>query len=139
MHLIPHDSFSNWIENLFPTFNVQPSEMAGFFAPQVDIEEHEGGYQLIADLPGVKREDISITLEDGILTLRAERAEETKQKKLGKVIRHERRSGSYARSFSVGADVTEKDIQATFKDGVLKLNLPKPKEVVSSSHRIPVH
>lgn len=138
MQIIPRDSLSNLFEHLFSSVKLEEADAAGFFSPSVDIEELDDGYVLTADFPGVKKEDISVELENGLLTLRAARSDETEEKKKGRVIRRERRSGSYARSFSVGTDVTEKDIEATFKNGTLTLKLPKPQLAKPSSHRIQI-
>lgn len=138
MQLVPRDSFSGLIDSLFNAGNLEIAEFNGFFTPSVDIEEHDDGYLLKADLPGVRKEDISVTLENGILTLSAERSEEKEDKSKGKVIRRERRSGSYTRSFSVGDGVSEEDIQASFNDGVLTIKMPKPREAKSGTRRIAI-
>ncbi|WP_372748322.1 Hsp20/alpha crystallin family protein [Litorivivens sp.] len=139
MHLIPRDSLNNIFDHVFSGLrHDDDAERNGFFSPSVDIEERDGKYVLTADLPGVSKEDISVELDDGILTLRAERHEESEEKEKGRVIRRERRSGSYARSFSVGHGVSGKDITASFKNGTLTLSLPKPQPAAPSSHRIQV-
>lgn len=138
MQLVPRDSFTSLFDGMFPTFKLDLPEFNGFFSPSVDIEEQDDSYVITADLPGVKKEDVSVTLEDGILTLSAERSEKTEKKKKGKIIRQERRSGSYSRSFTVGHDLKEADIQASFKDGVLTLKLPRPRQAASGSRRIPI-
>lgn len=139
MALVPRDSLSTF-DSLFDNFfSAHQGDSSEFFAPSVDIEEQDDHFLVTADLPGVKKEDISITLENGVLTLEAKREEQSEEKKKGKVIRRERRSGSYMRSFSVGNNISEADIKAAFKDGVLKLELPKPKEAAPSSRRIEVH
>ena len=142
MKLIPRDSlstFDNLFDNFFPSLKYADVDDSGFFAPSVDIEEQDDHFLVTADLPGCKKEDISVTLENGVLTLEAKREEEKEEKKKGKVIRRERRSGSFMRSFTVGNDITEADIAANFKNGVLTLTLPKPKESTPSSRRIEVH
>ena len=79
------------------------------------------------DLPGFKKEEISISLEDGNLTIQAAKGldEDEKEKKSGRYIRRERYAGSCARSFYVGDDITEEDIKAEFKHGILKIFVPK--------------
>lgn len=138
MQLVPRDSLNTLIDHLFSGMKLNQSETEGFFSPSVDIEESDDSYVLTADLPGVKKEDISVELDNGILTLRAQRNSESEEKKKGQVIRRERRSGSYARSFSVGNSVSEKDIKAVFKDGTLVLNLPKPQPEQPTSRRIDI-
>ena len=97
---------------------------------KTDIQEHEDGYTLEMDLPGFKKEEIQIELNNGYMTISAAKGldEDEKDKKSGKYIRRERYTGSCQRSFYVGEDVTEEDIKAEFKHGILKLFVPK-KEV----------
>ena len=94
---------------------------------KTDIKEMEDGYELEMDLPGFKKEEISISLEDGNLTIQAAKGldEDEKEKKTGRYIRRERYAGSCARSFYVGDDITEEDIKAEFKHGILKIFVPK--------------
>ena len=97
---------------------------------KTDIKEHDTGYELIIDLPGVKKENIKAELNDGYLTVSAESSASKDEKDAkGKYICRERYSGSYSRSFYVGDGVTEQDITAKFEDGTLKLSVPK-KEVI---------
>ena len=97
---------------------------------KTDIQEHDDGYTLEMDLPGFKKEEIQIELNNGYMTISAAKGldEDEKDKKSGKYIRRERYTGSCQRSFYVGEDVTEEDIKAEFKHGILKLFVPK-KEV----------
>ena len=94
---------------------------------KTDIQEHEDGYTLEMDLPGFKKEEIQIELNNGYMTISAAKGldEDEKDKKSGKYIRRERYTGSCQRSFYVGEDVTEEDIKAEFKHGILKLFVPK--------------
>ena len=94
---------------------------------KTDIQEHEDGYTLEMDLPGFKKEEIQIELYNGYMTISAAKGldEDEKDKKSGKYIRRERYTGSCQRSFYVGEDVTEEDIKAEFKHGILKLFIPK--------------
>ena len=110
-----------------------------FFAPRVDIKDKDDHYEITAELPGVVKDDIHITLEDGVLTLEAETSQEDKEENEGKVIRQERRYGRFMRSFNLGADVHEEDISANFADGVLALKAPKLKEVPPTQRRISIN
>ena len=94
---------------------------------KTDIQEHDDGYTLEMDLPGFKKEEIQIELSNGYMTISAAKGldEDEKDKKSGKYIRRERYTGSCQRSFYVGEDVTEEDIKAEFKHGILKLFIPK--------------
>ena len=94
---------------------------------KTDVREHEDHFEVDIDLPGFKKDEITLTLENGYLTVGAAKGvnkDETDKK--GKVIRQERYAGSLQRSFYVGDNLTEQDITARFENGVLSLNLPKP-------------
>ena len=93
---------------------------------RTDVRETENSYELDVDLPGFKKEEIQVALEEGYLTISAAKGLEKKEDdKEGKYIRRERYSGSCSRSFYVGDNVTEQDIVAKFEDGILKLSIPK--------------
>ena len=94
---------------------------------KTDIKETDGGYELEMDLPGFTKDEVSVSLEDGTLTVSAAKGlDQDKQKKeTGKYIRKERYAGACERSFYVGEDVTETDIKGEFKHGILKLFIPK--------------
>lgn len=91
---------------------------------KTDIKELEKGYELEIDLPGYKKEEIQAELKEGYLTIRAVKTAEQKKEE-GKYVRRERYSGSCQRSFFVGKDVMQEDIKAEFKDGILRLQVPK--------------
>ena len=94
---------------------------------KTDIKETDGGYELEMDLPGFTKDEVSVSLENGTLTVSAAKGlDQDKQKKeTGKYIRKERYAGACERSFYVGEDVTETDIKGEFKHGILKLFIPK--------------
>ena len=93
---------------------------------KTDVHEKDDQYEVDIDLPGFKKDEISLDLENGYLTVNAAKALDKEEKDdKGKLIRQERYSGSMTRSFYVGENVTEEDIKAKFEDGVLKLNVPK--------------
>jgi HSP20 family protein len=140
MALIPRDSLFD-LDNLFNHFwnpAVSKEMTAEFFSPRVDIKEKKGRYDIIADLPGVDKDDLSVTLDNGVLTIEASTEEEKTEEEDGRVIRKERRSGKFMRSFNLGGDVKESDINAKFKNGVLKLKVPKAEEQAVEPKRIDV-
>ena len=94
---------------------------------KTDIKENEQGYELEMDLPGFKKEEVQVLLENGYLTVHAEKGlqEGDQEKKSGKYIRKERYSGACERSFYVGEDLEQEDIKGEFKHGILKLFVPK--------------
>ena len=93
---------------------------------KTDVHEHDEGYELDIDLPGFKKEDIKLSLENGYLSVNAAKSLDKDKKNIkGRIIRQERYAGSMQRSFYVGDALTETDVKAKFEDGVLKLSLPK--------------
>jgi HSP20 family molecular chaperone IbpA len=95
-----------------------------------DIKETDGGYEMIIDLPGINKDDVTVKLEDGYLTITASKGLERgtsddEAKKDDRYIRRERYSGNIERSFYVGENLTQEDIKAKFKDGILTLDIPK--------------
>lgn len=96
-----------------------------------DIKESDSGYEMEIDLPGFSKDEIAVELNDGYLTVSAAKgmdkneAESEEEAKKGNYIRRERYSGACQRSFYVGEAVTQEDIKASFKHGILKLNIPK--------------
>ena len=95
---------------------------------KTDIKEKDGNYVLDMDLPGCKKEDVSLKLEDGYLTVGAQRAVDKDEKDdNGNYIKRERYSGSCQRSFYVGNNVQESDIKAKFDSGILHVEIPTDK------------
>ena len=93
---------------------------------KTDVREKEDGYEIDMDLPGFKKDQVELTLENGYLTVTANKGFDKDEKdKQGRMIRQERYVGSMQRSFYVGDNMTEEDVKAHFEDGVLHLNLPK--------------
>lgn len=108
------------------------------FMPRVDIKDKKDCYEITAELPGVKKDDVHVSLRNGMLTIEAETRQEDKEEKDGKLIRQERRYGKFLRSFSVGDGLKEADINATFKDGVLCVTAPKVEPKAPEARRIEV-
>ena len=97
---------------------------------KTDLKEHDEGYELSVDLPGFKKEQIDLQLQNGYLTITASKGlEEEGQDKKGKIVHQERYTGSMTRSFYVGDHVTEENVKAKFEDGVLSLEFPKPEAI----------
>ena len=93
---------------------------------KTDVHEHEDHYEVDIDLPGFKKDEITLSLENGYLTVNAAKGlDKDETTKKGKVIRQERYAGALQRSFYVGDALTENDITARFENGVLSLNVPK--------------
>lgn len=96
----------------------------GDWSPRVDIVETEKEFTIKAEIPEVKKEDVKVTVDNGVLTLRGERKQE-KEEKNKKFHRVERYYGSFTRSFTLPDNVDESKIEASFKDGMLNLQVPK--------------
>lgn len=111
---------------------------SGDRVPAIDVHDGEGQYLIKVDLPGIRKEDIDISLENGVLSVSAETTKEDKEEKDGKLIRQERHYGKYLRSLSVGSDVDPAGIKAHFEDGVLNLTLPKAVEKQPSTVSIAI-
>jgi len=97
------------------------------FAPRVDIEETPEEFVLRADLPGVPKEDVKLTLTGDTLTIRGERKLESRKKE-GTLHRVERQEGSFERSFVLGTPVRNDQVKAVYRDGVLEVHVPKAEE-----------
>jgi HSP20 family protein len=96
----------------------------GAVSPATDITEDDGHYVVTAELPGVKRTDISVEVRDGVLTIHGEKKSE-REEKTEKRRYVERSFGSFSRAFTLPSDADEKKIEASFKDGVLTVTLAK--------------
>ena len=92
---------------------------------KIDVKEDAGSFTVKADIPGVKKEDIQIDIDDDHVSLRAEVKQEKEEKKGEKVVYSERSYGMVSRSFTLPTDVDAKGAKAEYKDGVLNLTLPK--------------
>ena len=99
-------------------------------APAIDVSENESTFIVKAEIPGVPRENLSVTINDGVLTISAERHKEKKdEEKSGRLIRQERYYGKFVRSLRLGVDIDEAKVEAHYEHGVLNLVLPKTAQV----------
>lgn len=126
MMMIPrrHNDF-DLIEDMFrdPFFTNEESKIM-----KTDIKEKKDKYIIDIDLPGYEKENIKMSIEDGYLTVNASTNTEKEDKEEGKFVRKERYMGSCSRSFYVGDAVESEDIKASFKNGTLKIEIPKKEE-----------
>ena len=119
----------DWMD--FPRFDFGDVDrkLYGKRAAQVmktDVQEHDDKYELDIDLPGFKKDEIKLTLENGYLTVSAAKGLDKDEKdKKGKIIRQERYAGAMQRSFYVGDAVKQEDVKAKYEDRVLRLSIPK--------------
>jgi len=115
------DEFSR----MFPALTDDDSHVVGSnWAPAVDIKEEDDRFVITADIPGVAPEDIDITMEGGVLTIRGERKHESEEEKEG-YHRVEREHGTFMRRFALPENVDAEQVSASSKDGVVELSLPK--------------
>jgi HSP20 family protein len=104
--------------------------------PAMDVVESEKGYEITADLPGMDEKNIEVKVSDGVLTMKGERQEEKEEKK--DYYLQERSFGSFQRSFELPDSVDSEKIEASFKKGVLTVNLPKKAEAQKTAKKIEV-
>ena len=118
------------MNRLFDDFYVQSSESSdqpAVWGPVVDISENDNEIMVIAELPGLQKEDVKINLQDNVLSLEGEKKQEAEEK--GKCFhRVERGYGKFQRSFVLPASVKGNNVKANFKDGILVITLPKTDE-----------
>ena len=93
---------------------------------KTDVKETKDSYELDVDLPGFKKDEIHIGLENGYLTISASKGlDKDEEDKKGKYIRKERYAGAMQRSFYVGDGITQEDVKAKYEDGILRISIPK--------------
>jgi len=138
---VPFDvfnDFDNIINGFFRPERVSSKQAENAFSLAVDVIENENTYEIQAELPGIDKDDLNVTLEEGVLTIAAENKAEKSDQSEGKVLRRERRYGNFSRSLKLGKDVDENNIDANYKDGVLTVTLAKaaavqPKKIAINS------
>ena len=122
--------FDDWMDFSFPDIDKTLYGKHAKNMMKTDVKETDNSYEVAVDLPGFKKDEIRLELNDGYLTVSAAKGldQDEQEKETGKYIRRERYAGACQRSYYVGEDITEEDIKAEFKHGILKLFVPK-KEV----------
>jgi HSP20 family protein len=103
---------------------------------KVDVTELDGSYAVKAEIPGVSKEDIDVRVDGNQVTISAEVKSEKEEKKDGRILRQERQQGYASRSFTLDCPVDEGKVDASYKDGILTLQLPK--KATASSRRIAI-
>ncbi len=142
--LVPSIFGKNFTDNFFddmfrfPFDHMRDDDIASM---STDVQEFDDHYQMDLELPGYAKEDIQAELKDGYLTVSASHTDNKDEKDdNGKYIRRERYYGTCQRSFYVGNDITQEDIKASFKDGILQVAIPKKEEKpqVEEKHTISI-
>src|SRR5918994_1718425 len=130
------DTFHGEFNRLFDTFFGAPvNGRSRRWAPAMDLVDKEDALVLRADLPGLERDDVTIEIQDRVLTVSGERKSEHEDKADG-FYRVERAFGSFSRSLSLPDGVDPEQVQASFDKGVLEVRIPKPKE--RKPHRVAI-
>ena len=123
----------------FPEFRDVDRKLYGRHAARemkTDVHEHDDHYEVDVDLPGFRKEDITLDLENGFLTIGASKGlDQDRTDKAGRVIRQERYAGAMQRSFYVGRSVTTDEVTAKFENGVLSLSIPKKDQPRMPEHK----
>ena len=120
--------FDDFFKDFAPGFYVRPLHGDGLPAPsqiKIDVKEDDAAYTVQAEVPGVPKEDINVSVEGNVVSLRAEVRQHDEKKDGEKVLRSERYFGSVARSFQLPAEVDATQAKARYDNGVLTLTLPK--------------
>ena len=115
-------------DDIFDDFMKPSRPMLGFGANQLmktDIKENETDYELSIELPGVKKENVTVELKDGAIEIKAQTVLENTEDEKSRYLRRERFYGTCSRSFYVGEDMHQEDIKAKFENGILTLIVPK--------------
>jgi len=125
-------------DDLFRGFFMRPVRMEGVPEMQIkmDVKEDDKTYTVHAEIPGVKKDDIHVSIEGNQVSISAEVKNEKEVKEGEKVLRSERYYGKVSRAFTLGQDVDEESAQAKYNDGVLELTLPK--KAVAKSKRLTI-
>lgn len=130
--LLANRGYNNLFDEMFnDPFFTRPFGNSTSQIMKSDVREKDGKYLVDVELPGYSKDEVKADLKDGYLTITADKTEDKEDDdKHGKCIRKERYTGSCNRSFYVGDNVNEADIKASFKDGVLSLEIPKGNEKI---------
>ncbi len=133
------EEFQKEMNRMFDLRTQWPLKMGngGMWAPAVDIIDEKDQVRIKADLPGLKKEDIDVSADNGVLTIKGEKKEE-KEVKEKDYVRSERYYGSFHRSFSLPAGVDAQKVNAVYKDGVLEVSLPKREDAKPKQIKVEV-
>ncbi|MBN1684557.1 MAG: Hsp20/alpha crystallin family protein [Gammaproteobacteria bacterium] len=122
-NLLSDTDFEDFFKTGLKPFDESIAE-SSHWLPDVDIEEQDDKFVVLADLPGIQAKDIDVSMKDNVLTIRGERVEEKEEKKKD-YTRKERREGKFYRVFSLPNTADSEKIKAKIKDGVLEVVIPK--------------
>ena len=136
----PISTLSTLFDDFFGgnVFESVDRQLTGTSWPKVDIEENDAGYTIHADLPGLEKNDVKITVENGTLLIEGEKKAENKREK-ERYYHLERSYGRFSRSFALPDEVDAQKISASMKNGVLELTLPKSEQAKPKSIEVKVN
>lgn len=126
------------LEDFFVRDNYSRSLSTGVNVPAVNIKEEDDKFLVTLAVPGVKKEDIKLNVENGMMTVSSEKKEEKKDKKKGKYSRYEYNFSSFSRSFSLPENADAEDIKAKYEDGELKIELQKKEKALTAGREIAI-
>ena len=132
------DEMNRMVRNVYNDDWNLPVYRDSIWNPAVDVKENEGSFVLTADIPGLTKKDVKISINNRVLNLHGERKEE-KENEDGKFYYRERHIGSFSRSFQLPETVNEDGIQASFRNGVLSIELPKLEESLPKDLEIKIN
>lgn len=137
-NILRYNPADDAFDDLFRGFFMRPVRLEGQPEVQIkmDVSEDDKAYTVHAEIPGVKKEDIHVTIDGNQVAVSAEVKNEKEVKEGGKILRSERYYGKVSRAFTLGQDVNEATAQAKYKDGVLELTLPK--KAVAASRKLTI-
>jgi HSP20 family protein len=130
-------AFDDWPSFRFPSFGQVTTSKSIAWSPKIDVFERDNRLVTRVDLPGMKKEDVSVEVTDGHLALSGERKHETEQKK-DNLYHSEREYGSFYRAVPLPAGVKLEDVKATFSDGVLEVSVPLPARPEASVRKVQI-
>ena len=126
------------MENFFQGFGLaSQQERSGAFTPSIDVIDTGEGVKIIAELPGIEQNDIDVSITKEMLTIKGEKKAEKEEKGKG-FYRMERSYGSFSRTISIPAEVDPNKAEATFKKGILSIDLPKTEKVLRDAKKISI-
>lgn len=128
-----YDGFDHFFPNHLLFSKTEPN------TPRVDVSETKHHYVVKADLPGVNKEDIMLSCDNGYLMIKTELNHEEKEEHEGKILRQERRYGKYMRNLYLGDNIDQDTIDATFANGVLTLTITKKEAEDHKTRQIEIH
>lgn len=136
--MVRREPFGSFFDEFFNDFFSRPGmplartvELPSVTRARMDVVDKNDRYEVLVDLPGVKKDDIQVTIEGNRVSIAAETKSEQETKEGERLIHSERYAASYARSFELPVEVTEQGAEAAFENGVLRLQLPKRAAVTS--------